>query len=307
MNRCVAAVVVISACAFHLRGEDKVTPTKAPQEKPMLSPSGYVEVWPGTLPVVLSAPHGGTEKPADIPDRTSGKTNLDSYTRPLSYAVRDAFTRKFGQAPPLVVCLLSRRKVDCNRDIAEAAQGNPIAEKVWHEFQDAIIAAEKSALRKNDHGLYFDIHAQGNPGARVELGYAMTSEELNWTDAQLNAPDVAKRSTVRLLDEASPTTFAELMRGPISFGAMLQRRGIAATPSPQLPVKPGIPYFNGGYNVRTHGSADGKGLDGIQLETPITVRRTEEQRADFAQAVVGASEEYLLKHRGMKLGGGKGK
>lgn len=272
------------------------------EDKPTLSPSGFVEIWPGTLPVVLSAPHGGTEKPTDIPDRTYGKTNLDGFTRPLAYAVRAAFIKRYGQAPPLVVCLISRKKVDCNRELLEAAQGNPAAEKIWHEFQDAIKAAEAAVLRKNEHGLYFDIHAQGNPGSRVELGYGVTAEELGWPDAKLNAPEVARRSTVRLMDEASPTTFAELMRGPLSFGALLEQRSIAATPSPQRPLKEGILYFNGGYNVRTHGSSDGKGLDAIQLETPMTVRRTAEDRERFARAVVDASGEYLLKHRGMKLG-----
>jgi hypothetical protein len=275
------------------------------EDKPQLSPSGYVEIWPGTLPVVLSAPHGGTEKPTDIPDRPYGQKNLDGFTRPLAYAVRESFIKKYGEAPPLVVCLLARRKVDCNREIGEGAQGNAKAEKVWHEFQDGIKAAEKLVLEKNPHGLYLDIHAQGNPGSRVELGYAMTAEELGWPDEKLNAPEVAQRSTVRLLDEVSPTTFAELMRGPLSFGAMLEQRGVPATPSPQRPLKAGMAFFSGGYNVRAHGSADGKGLDGIQLETPITVRRTEEQRAHFAQAVVDAAEEYLLKHRGMRLGGEK--
>ena len=272
------------------------------EDQPTLSPSGFVEIWPGTLPIVLSAPHGGSEKPANIPDRTYGKTNLDGFTRPLSYAVRQAFLKKYGEAPPLVVCLISRKKVDCNRELLEAAQGNPTAEQIWHEFQDAIKAAEAAVLSHHKHGLYFDIHAQGNPGSRVELGYAMTAEELGWPDAKLNAPEVARRSTVRLLDEASPTTFAELMRGPLSFGALLEQRGIPATPSPQRPLKAGILFFNGGYNVRTHGSSDGKGLDAIQLETPMTVRRTAEDRERFARAVVDASGEYLMKHRGMKLG-----
>lgn len=274
------------------------------QDQPQLSATGYIEIWPGSLPVVLSAPHGGSEKPADIPDRAYGKTNIDGFTRPLAYAVRDALTKKFGQAPPLIVCLLSRRKVDCNREIEEAAQGHPIAEKVWYEFQDGIMAAEKAVLAKHDHGLYFDIHAQGNPGSRVELGYAITAEELGWPDAKLNAPGVAERSTVRLLDKASPTTFAELLRGPLSFGALLEQRGIAATPSPQRPLKAGILFFNGGYNVRTHGSTDGRGLDAIQLETPITVRRTPEQRENFSRALADAVEEYLFRHRGMKLGEG---
>jgi hypothetical protein len=275
-------------------------------DAPKLRPSGLVEIWPGTLPVVLSAPHGGTNKPASIPDRSYGTTNLDSFTRPLAYAVREAFLKKFGEAPPLVVCLLSRKKVDCNREIVEGAQSNKLAEQVWTEFQDGIAEAEKSVLKNSAHGMYFDIHAQGNPGQRTELGYGLSAAELAWPDEKLNEPEIEKRCTVRLISEASPLTFAEFIRGPQSFGALVEARGIPATPSPQRPLKAGVKYFSGGYNVRAYGSADGTGLDGIQLETPGDVRKNSETRAAFAKAVAEATEEYLLKNYGMKLGAAAG-
>lgn len=270
-------------------------------DKPRLSPSGYVEIWPGTLPVVLSAPHGGTEKPPDVPDRAYGKGTLDANTRPLAYAIREAFTRRFGAAPPLVVCLMARRKVDCNREIREAAQGNAVAEQVWHEFQDAIITAEAGVLQKHAHGLYFDIHGHGHPSARVEIGYGLTAEELGWPDLKLNAPEVAARSTLSLLAAASPVTFAELVRGPLSFGAMLEQRGIRAVPSPASVLKAGDLFFGGGYNVQTHGSSDGQGLDAIQIEAPEILRRTPEARAALARALVDTTAEYVEKHRGVKL------
>lgn len=288
--------LILSLCgSFLLRGHAEEV------QDSRLSASGYVEIWPGTLPVVLSAPHGGTEKPPDVPDRAFGKGTLDANTRPLALAIRDAFARRFGAAPPLVACLMARRKVDCNREIREGAQGNATAERVWHEFQDAITAAEAAVLQKHPHGIYFDIHGHGHPSARVELGYGLTAEELGWPDPRLNAPDIAARSTVRLLDAASPVTFAELVRGPQSFGALLEQRGIRAVPSPVNVLKAGDLFFGGGYNVHTHGSGDGKGLDAIQIEAPETLRRTPEARAALARALVDATAEYLEKHRGLKL------
>lgn len=265
------------------------------------SASGFVEVWPGTLPVVLSAPHGGTNKPPDVPDRTYGTMNLDSFTRPLAYAMREAFIKKCGAAPTLVVCLMSRTKVDCNRDIVEGAQSNRVAEQVWREFNDAIIAAEKSVLSNHPHGLYFDIHAHGHEAPHVELGYGLTAAQLRLPDEKLNAPELERRSTVRLLSEKSPVTFAELMRGASGLGALLEARGIAAKPSSQRVAKEGEKYFSGGYNVRTHGSSDGAGLDAIQLETPGAVRSTREAREKFAAALADATVEYLAKHYAMKL------
>lgn len=268
---------------------------------PDISPSGLVELWPGTLPVVLSAPHGGTNKPAEIPDRSYGTMNVDRFTRPLAYAVRDAFIKKYGEAPPLVVCLLARKKVDCNREIVEGAQSNKLAEQVWTEFRDGIIAAEKAVLKKQPHGIFFDIHAHGHPAQRTELGYGLTSAELAWPDKKLNVPEIERRSAVRLLSETSPLTFAEFIRGPQSFGALLESHGIPATPSPQRPLKTREKFFSGGYNIRTHGSADGAGLDAIQLETPGEVRTNAAARTAFARALADATGEYLLKHRGIRL------
>lgn len=278
--------------------------TAAAAEKPRLSPSGYVEIWPGTLPVVLSAPHGGEAKPAGIPDRTRGTMTRDGYVRSLAYATREAFRRRYGEPPQLVVCLLSRRKVDCNREIAEGAQGNPAAEAVWREYHAALDEAERAVLARHPHGLYFDLHSHGHAEPRVELGYGLTAADLARPAAELNDPALARRSTVRLLAEASPDTFADLMGGPRSLGALLEQRGIPATPSPKRPLKAGVAYFSGGYDVRTHGSSDGRGLDAVQLETPLSVRRTAEVRDAFGRAVADAASEYLLLHYRMKLGAG---
>ena len=95
-------------------------------ETPRVSASGFIRHWPGELPIVLSVPHDGAAKPADIPDRTSGVTVRDSYATALGHALRDALYARFGQAPQLVVCELSRKKVDCNREIAEGAAGQPV-------------------------------------------------------------------------------------------------------------------------------------------------------------------------------------
>ena len=39
---------------------------------PVQSESGYIECIPGTLNVILAAPHGGYEEPDSIPDREAG-------------------------------------------------------------------------------------------------------------------------------------------------------------------------------------------------------------------------------------------
>ena len=295
------AALLASACA----PEPPAAPT-APTAPSAVPPSradatGHVRTWPGELPIVLSVPHDGASAPADIPDRTSGVTVRDSHARALAEAIRDALQARCGRAPHLIVCELSRRKVDCNRALAEGAT-DPAAGRVWREYHAAIDAAEQAVLARSPHGLYLDIHSHGHPQKRMELGYLLTAADLRRPAGELDADDaVAARSSVRALSRRTPAKFSELLRGETSLGGLLAARGLAATPSPAALPLPGEPYFNGAYDVAAHGSRDGGRLDGIQLEVPATQRDTPARRAATAQAVAEALEVYFERHYGTKL------
>ena len=47
----------------------------------------YVEFHPGSLPIIVSAPHGGDMVPMEIPDRTYGTTVTDSNTKEITLAI----------------------------------------------------------------------------------------------------------------------------------------------------------------------------------------------------------------------------
>lgn len=273
---------------------------------PRTSTSGYIQYWPGELPVVISAPHGGKKKPDDIPNRSSGVTVLDGYSAELATAIREAMRDHFGKTPHLIICELSRTKVDCNREIVEGSQGNVKSEQVWKEYHAFIDEAEKAVLAKSPHGMYFDIHSHGHPKKRIEIGYLLKNQDLQLTDDQINAdPSIAARSSIRELDKLSPATFAELVRGPTSLGGLLEARGIEAVPSPQTVLDPKDSYFNGAYDITAHGSRDKSQLDGAQLETPIQVRNTPEHRAATAKALAESVDIYFEKHFQIKLPHGK--
>jgi len=198
-----------------------VAPAAEPvAETPRVSASGFIRHWPGELPIVLSVPHDGAAKPADIPDRTSGVTVRDSYATALGHALRDALRTRFGQAPQLVVCELSRKKVDCNREIAEGAAGQPKAEQVWREYHAFIDEAESAVLARSKHGLYLDLHSHGHPKPRIEIGYLLKGSELRLTDERLDN-DTSPRRTVR---GARRPVGAVPPRGPAPGGSLLQRR-----------------------------------------------------------------------------------
>ncbi|MBE0617537.1 MAG: Ig-like domain-containing protein, partial [Proteobacteria bacterium] len=154
----------------------------------------YVEYIPGELPLILSAAHGGSLTPAEIPDRTSGTTVTDTNPRETLLAVREALIMRTGKAPHVVISHLKRIKLDPNREIVEAAAGNPFAENAWHEFHAYLEVATAAVTKTYGSGLYIDIHGHGHAIARAELGYLLSSAQLNRTDAEMDAQALAAQS-----------------------------------------------------------------------------------------------------------------
>lgn len=271
-------------------------------EAARVSASGFIRHWPGELPIVLSVPHDGAAKPADIPDRTRGVTVRDSYAAALAHALRDALRERCGAAPQLILCELSRKKVDCNREIGEGAAGQPKAEQVWREYHAAIDEAEAAVLARSKHGLYLDIHSHGHPKPRIEIGYLLKASELRLSDERLDSDkSVAARSSIRWLSQRTPAKFSELLRGETSLGGLFAARGVAAVPSPREVLLLDDPYFNGAYDIEAHGSRDKSQLDAAQLEVPGPMRDTPAHRAATAKAIAEAVEAYFVRHFGTKL------
>lgn len=260
---------------------------------------GYVEYIPGTLPVVLSAGHGGDRLPVEIPDRTFGVTVTDRNTIELTHAVREAMIDLTGHAPHVVISHLDRIKLDPNREIGEAAQDNPFAERAWNEYHSYIDRARARASLRGE-GMYFDMHGHGHPTPRLELGYLLSGTQLEAADASLNGIPVVRMTSIRELGRDSPIPFSGLLRGPTSFGGFLEAESVPAVPSPSDPSPAGAPYFSGGYSTREHGSlADGELVSGVQIEHHFPgLRDTDGNRRDYAARLSRAIRGFMLEHIG---------
>lgn len=257
-----------------------------------------VEYLVGELPVVISAPHGGRVKPDEIPTRTEGKVDIDTNTQELARTISDEFHARTGQRPHLIICRLHRSKLDCNREIVEAAAGNPVAEKAWGEYHAFIERAQKTAIAKAGKVFYIDLHGQSHRDRRIELGYLHDQETLAKPDSELNA--LAATGSLRRIAAKSKLSYVELLRGPRSLGALLEARGFPCSPSPERPV-PILPFFAGGYSTRRHIAADAP-VAGLQIECNLQgVRDTAANRERFAAALVAALREYLAEHFDLRL------
>jgi N-formylglutamate amidohydrolase len=280
-----------------------------PSAEPRFGTRRFIEFHPGQLPLILAAPHGGREKPADLPDRREGVLTMDANTQELARAIADAVAARHGTRPHLVICNLHRAKLDANRALAEAAQGSAAAELAWHEHHGFIEQACRTAVDRHGWAFLIDLHGHSHPEAQVELGWLHDAADLAQPAAALNATTFAARGSAELLARRSSLPYSEFLRGPTSLGALLENQGFPATPSPRLPV-PTLPYFRGGYTLVRHCDT-ARGVAGVQIEANRPrLRDTEANRQRFAEALAAALSTFLpldqsLEPRANPAAGGK--
>lgn len=248
--------------------------------------------------MILSAPHGGSLRPAEIPDRTYGTTVTDLNTGELAHAVDSALVRLTGKHAHVVIVHLHRVKLDANREIVEGAQGDAEAELAWQEFHAFMTDAKNAIGRGHTGGLYLDLHGHGHDIQRLELGYLLDREDLRQPDDSLDTrPTYEIASSIRTISVLSPLSFAALLRGSSSLGALLEAEGFPAVPSSSTPDPGDDEYFAGGYNTAVHGCRGGGQICAIQIEANrLGVRDTPENRARFAGALARVVEQFLGLH-----------
>ncbi|MFT5142628.1 MAG: hypothetical protein ACI80V_003352 [Rhodothermales bacterium] len=260
----------------------------------VVSGQPYLEYVQGDYPLILSAPHGGYLTPGSIKDRTCSAcvTIRDTRTQEWARLLSDEIFARTGRRPYVVINLLSRTKLDPNRDVAEAADGDPGAAAVWTEYHAALDAAAADIELRFGGGLLIDLHGHGHSVLRFELGYLMSAAQLRLPDADLDAR--SERSSVAALSARS-ASLSTLLTGPDSMGEMLVRSGVPAVPSMSDPAPvPGDAYFSGGYITARHGSQFGGTVDAIQFESHYTGARNSDGNLEtLARDVGGAVVQYM--------------
>lgn len=266
-----------------------------------------VTVQVGDLPLIISAPHGGTLKPSEIPDRTYGSLGADTHTAALAWLIAEEIEAATGLPPHMVVNNLHREKLDANREIVEAAQGDPRAEEAWWEYHEAIEEAREMVTEDHLAGLYVDLHGHSHDIERVEVGYLLLDFELRLSDSELDQGtncqvsrtdttpiSCVEKSSILELTSRSGRSLSALLSGPESLGAMLEVDGIPAVPSDATAAPlSGEDYYNGGFSTILYGSRDGGAISGVQLEIPYDVRQSAADRESVAALISNALLLYL--------------
>ncbi len=269
------------------------------QEKPTAGiiggTNGYIGFLPGNMPLVISIPHGGYMMPDEVPERPciNCAKNQDIFTLEIGLGIRDEIYRQTGHYPYVIINNLHRTRLDPNRNIEEAADGDKNAALAWQQFHSFIDSTCAEVQEKFGKGLYIDLHGHRHLIKRTELGYLLSNEELQLDDELLDLDSFVEYTSIRSLvnSNLNRLSFSQLIRGDDSFGSLLEQMGYPAVPSPAIPF-PGRdePYFSGGYNITRHGSSQGGTIDGIQIELDEELRRDMSKRdklvSDLAYIIV---------------------
>ncbi|WP_239004387.1 T9SS type A sorting domain-containing protein [Lacinutrix sp. WUR7] len=200
------------------------------------SGNNYIEYIHGNLPIIISAPHGGTITSGSLPNRTCGTDEPDDNTGILIRAIQDEIFAQTGGYAHVIINNLNRIKLDPNREVDESTcygtNTNNTDEtdttealyywNAWHKFIDDASTVVEANYEK---GLYIDLHGQSHTTPRIEIGYRVSRNDLlnnNLTSANSNYNNIVSGSSINNLvsNNLGGLDLEELVRGPNSLGAL---------------------------------------------------------------------------------------
>ncbi|MEZ6103387.1 MAG: N-formylglutamate amidohydrolase [Pirellulaceae bacterium] len=210
----------------------------------------------GSLPIIITAPHGGEELIPGVGLRGCGTSgvncNTDLHTDLLADALRDAVAAIMGQAPYVVMGNVDRSQIDYNRP-ASLAYDDPLAAPFYDAYHNQIQAYVDEATARWGAALLLDLHGQSSAPTTIFRGTQ-------------NGATVAG-----LLALYGP----DAITGPNSIFGQLADAGYTVKPDVNLPWESQIedPEYAGGFTVQTYGAGNTDGrINAIQIEFGIDLR-----------------------------------
>jgi len=247
-------------------------------------PQPLVVVQRGELPIILSAPHGGSETiPGAEPRKGEGLerkpggfvTARDTGTEELAHEVADAIAMRFGKQPYFVISRAHRKFLDPNRAPAAAYECDA-GQAIYDEYHTALDEACREVGEKFHAGLLLDLHGQGSAKDTVFRG-------------------TKNGTTVAVLRQR----FGEAAHtGETSLLGQLKRRGWTVHPDPfDSREQSG---YSGGYIVQRYGGQGHFGIDAVQLEFGAGYRYAA-RRLATATVLADALADYAVRYLDCQL------
>lgn len=276
----------------------------------------YIEYIKGNVNLILTVPHGGRLRPKSIPNRETGivvhkrgvspgkdagtiRVKSDKSTQELANYLKaniEIMTR--NSRPHVIINHLHRSKMDPNREVGLGAFGDPLAIQAWQSYHSFIDIAKTYIEQQYQaaRGLLLDIHGQSHTEEWIELGYTISSEQLD-SRSYVSSDTSIFGLAEKLSHTENGKDIYDLIAGEDSFGGMLSRAGYLVVPSPSHKGPSGGHYYHGGYTTRIHGSKNKHNykMDAIQIESPYSLRKSS-VLADYAKNLASVIVQYLKKY-----------
>ena len=218
-----------------------------------VAPADLVLVRQGTLPIILTVPHGGREAiPGVAPRDTAGKpsggrgfvTVADTNTDQLALGIAAEIKALTGKEPYLVMARFKRKFVDPNRP-PEVAVDSPAARPYYDYYHRAVRRFIDEVRAKYPAALLVDVHGQKKDPTVVMRGTQNG------------------RTVARLVERAGVAAAT----GPNGIFGGLAANGLDVFPSNDAAPEGTAENrgYNGGYTVGTY-SENADGIDAVQME-----------------------------------------
>lgn len=221
----------------------------------------YVEYHKGSIPLIISVPHGGTEKLKDIPSRKEGIVGIDKNTINLALELIKKIENLYQlnsliyKSPSYIILKVHRSKIDINRNESRAYNENSnLARKIYQYYHNKLEELIYYNLEQFNHSLLVDIH--GFEKADIPKGFR---------DVELI---LGTNNLETMFSEPIPKKFwADNLRGKIIKKFI--NLGISIAPGHQRRREYAL---TGGFITQKYGASKIKNSQAIQIEFSDRVR-----------------------------------
>ena len=257
------------------------------------APADLVLVRQGSLPIILTAPHGGrlaipgvAERAVDKPGRratgsyasfvTGTDTNTDILVQKIAAEIR-AIT---GKAPYLVMAKFQRKFIDVNRP-PDVGLDDPMARQYYDYYHGTIRRFVDEVRARFPAAILIDVHGQ----------HMMPSVIMRGTHNGDSVGALLKRGGF------------DAVTGPNGIFGRLEANGFKVFPGNNVPTRGKFENagLNGGYTVGAYGSNTPQGIDAIQTEFGTDYRALpvlDKSGKDAGRAIAEFYEAYLISSAG---------
>lgn len=246
-----------------------------------------LEVHYGTLPIIISAPHGGRKTTNKVKDRDCNNCQLisDGKTIELATQIARIIKKETGQEPSLIYTNRHRKEIDLNRS-KDIAYSSKYMSEVYSNYHNEI----NNMINLHDKSIYLDIHGHNHSSYDLELGYNMSNYDYKKGCEHINK--YKNKSTVYNFYNKD-FDLCETLYSKHSFPEQFSNK-YKTIPSDKHRYSD-EKYFKGGYSVQTHSKSNT--VYAVQIEVKRHIRYDKHKRDELAKQIALAAIKLMKENK----------